>query len=325
MSIDAKILRALRAGNQGVSGAELAVQLGISRAAIWARIEELRTLGYEITASPHRGYCLVNTPETLLADDMLSRLGEEQMIGRDIRVFQETTSTNDVAEKLAQDGVKEGVVVFAETQARGRGRMGRNWHSTAGKGLWFSVLLRPRIVLAAASQLVIAAAVAVARGIARQTGSHPDIKWPNDLSIQGRKVAGILTELNADMDIIKHVVLGIGIDVNHTLQDFPSALREQAISLRMASGSKLNRADLAVAILRELDQVYARVHAGQFGQVAEEWAAHCVTLGRQVVIQMGTRTIRGRAEGLDEDGGLLVRTQHGRLECITSGNVTLEK
>src|SRR5256714_15186170 len=136
MSVDAEILKALRgAGDGAVSGAELSQQLRVSRAAVWARIEELRALGYDIEASPHLGYQLVSAPDVLHADDLLSRLGKTKVIGRDIRVFRETTSTNDIVDKLARDGVKEGVVVFAESQTKGRGRLGRKWLSPARKGL----------------------------------------------------------------------------------------------------------------------------------------------------------------------------------------------
>src|ERR1051326_8603369 len=136
MTVDAQILTALRSGGaNGVSGAELSQKLGISRAAVWARIEEMRGLGYEIEASPHSGYHLKSVPDVLHADDIMSLLGPRKVIGRDVRVFQETTSTNDVIEKLARDGAKEGVVVFAETQTKGRGRLGRQWVSPRGKGL----------------------------------------------------------------------------------------------------------------------------------------------------------------------------------------------
>ncbi len=162
MTIDTQILTALRtADTGGVSGAELSQRLGVSRAAVWARIEELRSLGYEIEASPHLGYRLLNAPDALHADDLLSRLGKTKVMGRDIRVFEETTSTNDIIEKLARDGVKEGVVVFAESQTKGRGRLGRKWISPARKGLWFSVLLRPAMRPAAVTQLTIAAATAL--------------------------------------------------------------------------------------------------------------------------------------------------------------------
>src|SRR6266567_3009104 len=142
MTLDVKILNALCAVEDGaISGAELSQELGVSRAAVWARIHELRSLGYDIEASPHRGYRLLSSPDLLHADDLISRLGKTKVIGRDIHVFQETTSTNDVIEKFARDGLKEGVVAFAESQTKGRGRLGRKWASPSRKGLWFSVLL----------------------------------------------------------------------------------------------------------------------------------------------------------------------------------------
>ncbi|HXG47853.1 MAG TPA: biotin--[acetyl-CoA-carboxylase] ligase [Methylomirabilota bacterium] len=325
MTVDAQILAALRqAGEGGVSGADLAQRLGISRAAIWAHIEELRALGFEIVASPHHGYRLLDTPDLLLADDLLARLEGRPVIGRDIRVFRETGSTNDVAEKLARDGAAEGVVVFAESQTRGRGRLGRTWLSPRGKGLWFSVLLRPDLRPQAATQLTVAAATALRRSIHAQTHLAATIKWPNDILIRGRKVAGVLTELSAELDHIKHIVLGIGIDVNVGAGEFPADLRKTATSLKQELGRPVSRADLAVAVLQELDRDYARVRNGQFEALADEWEGHCTTLGRRVSIQCGPRQIDGRAEALDEDGALLVRTEHGRVERIIGGDVTVE-
>jgi BirA family biotin operon repressor/biotin-[acetyl-CoA-carboxylase] ligase len=187
------------AGETGISGAALAKDLGVSRAAIWSRIEDLRKAGYDIEASPHHGYQLRSSPDRLHADDLLARLGPGKLIGRDIQVFQVTASTNDVVEKMARDSVREGIVVFAESQTRGRGRLGRQWISPSGKGLWFSVLPRPQLPPAAATQLTVVSAVAVARGIERHTGLKPEIKWPNDIVFGTRKVAGILLELGAEL------------------------------------------------------------------------------------------------------------------------------
>src|SRR5277367_2805098 len=185
MTTDAKILSALRADPDGASGAQLAEQLAVSRAAVWARIEELRRVGYDIEAGPHFGYRLVSAPDALHADDLLARLGPAKIIGRDIQVFEETTSTNDVIEKLAHDGVKEGVVVFAESQTKGRGRLGRKWISPAHKGLWFSILLRPDLRPQETTQLTVASATALRRAIESETGLQPEIKWPNDILIGG--------------------------------------------------------------------------------------------------------------------------------------------
>ncbi len=326
VTIDARILKILRAADDGsVSGTELSQELGVSRAAVWARIQELRSLGYDVEASPHLGYRLLSCPDVLHTDDLMSRLGQIRVIGRDIQVFEETTSTNDVIERLARDGVKEGVVVFAESQTKGRGRLGRKWVSPPRKGLWFSVLLRPDRRPQEITQLTVASATALRRAIQSHTGLKPEIKWPNDVLVRGKKVAGILTELSGELDHVRYVILGIGVDVNLTPGEFPPDLRKLATSLKVELGKSVSRAELAVAVLRELDQDYARIASGQFAAVADEWEEHCTTIGHEVVIRTGERQIRGRAESLGEDGALLLRTDHGHLERIVGGDLTLEK
>jgi BirA family transcriptional regulator, biotin operon repressor / biotin---[acetyl-CoA-carboxylase] ligase len=324
VTTDSEILSALRSASEGgVSGAELSHRLGITRAAIWARIEELRQIGYDIEATPHLGYRLVSSPDALHADDLLARLGRTKVIGRDIRVFQETTSTNDVVEKLARDKVKEGVVVFAESQSKGRGRLGRKWISPARKGLWFSILLRPDLRPQEVTQITVASGTALRRAIEANTGLKAQIKWPNDILIHGKKAAGILTELSAELDCVKHIILGIGVDVNLTAAEFPADLRKIATSLKIETGKPVSRADLAVAILRTLDEDYARVCTGKFESVAQEWEEHCGTIGHPVTIQVGERRMHGRAESLDDDGALLLRTEHGTLERVIGGDVTM--
>lgn len=318
-------MSALRAHPDGVSGAELAEQLAISRAAVWARIEELRHVGFEIEAGPHFGYRLVEEPDALLADDLFARLGATQVVGRDIQVFEQTTSTNDVVEKLARDGVKEGAVVFAESQTKGRGRLGRVWMSPSRQGLWFSVLLRPHLHPQETTQLTVISATALRRAIKNLTGLAAEIKWPNDVLLNGKKAAGILTEMSAELDRVRHVILGIGVDVNLEAAGFPPELRKLATSLRIESGAPVSRPELAVEILRELDADYARICAGKFSEVADEWEAACVTIGKNVTVHVGERQFRGRAESLDEDGALLIRTEHGHLERVIGGDVMLEK
>ena len=326
MSLEAQILQALRtAGSEAISGADLTKRLGATRAAVWDRIEALRRLGYDIEASPHQGYRLLSAPDALHPDDLGWRLPQNRRIGRDIRVFQQTTSTNDVIEKLARDGAAEGVVVFAESQTKGRGRLGRAWLSPEGKGLWFSVLLRPNLNPQAATWLTVASAVALRRAIDVHTGLKAEIKWPNDVLIAGKKVAGILTELSAELDRIKYVLVGIGVDVNLTAADFGPELREQATSLRVELGKPVVRVELAAMILRQLDGEYGRVLAGEFNLVADEWESHCTTLGQQLVVQLGARRVCGRAESLGEDGALILRTDHGHLERIVGGDVTVER
>jgi BirA family biotin operon repressor/biotin-[acetyl-CoA-carboxylase] ligase len=324
MTLDAAILGALRAA-PWVSGADLSHRLGVTRAAIWARIEELRNLGYEVEASPHSGYRLLGCPDRLHADDLTSRIGAVRVVGRDIRVFQETSSTSDILEKLARDGVREGMVVFAESQTRGRGRLGRQWVSPPGRGIWFSVLLRPVLRPQAATRLTVAAATALARALRREVPLRPEIKWPNDLMIHGRKVAGVLTELSGELDSVRHVILGIGINANLDREDLPPALHATATSLKLELGRSIDRASLAAALLQELDAAYACVTDDRFAILADEWSNQCTTLGRDVSVLSGNRRIIGRAESLDSEGALLVRTQFGRLERIVGGDVTLEK
>jgi BirA family biotin operon repressor/biotin-[acetyl-CoA-carboxylase] ligase len=201
--------------------------------------------------------------------------------------------------------------------------MGRAWHSPAGKGLWFTVLLRPDIPPQQATQLTVAAANALARAIKLQTGIVPEIKWPNDILIRGKKVCGILTEMSAELDYLKEVLLGIGMDVNLETADFPAPLRKIATSLQIEAGHAINRAELAVVILRELDRDYELIKNGRFEEIAEEWRERCSTLDRQVSIRVGNRAIRGRAESIDDDGALLVRGPHGHLERIVGGDVTI--
>jgi BirA family biotin operon repressor/biotin-[acetyl-CoA-carboxylase] ligase len=299
--------------------------LGVTRTAVWSRVEELRALGYEIEASPHSGYTLKSTPDLLHADDLMARLGATSVIGRDIRVFETTTSTNDVVEKLARDGVKEGAVVFAEAQTMGRGRLGRKWSSPPRKGLWFSVLLRPDLQPMEATRVTVAAAAALRASIESCTTVEARIKWPNDILVRGKKVAGILTEMSAELDHIRHVILGIGIDVNQLASDVPGDLSGRATSLRIETGRAWSRSELAVAVLRKMDENYREVQRGGFARIGEEWARHCSTLGERVVIRMGERTVRGTAESLDDAGALLVRTEHGRLERVVGGDVLLEK
>jgi BirA family biotin operon repressor/biotin-[acetyl-CoA-carboxylase] ligase len=197
--------------------------------------------------------------------------------------------------------------------------------SPAKKGLWFSVLLRPGLRPQETTQLTVASATALRRAIEAQTGLKPEIKWPNDILLGGKKTAGILTELSAELDQVKYVILGIGVDVNLGSGDFPAELRKIATSLKAELGRPVPRAELAVAILRELDEDYARITSGHFAAVADEWERYGATIGQDVVIRIGERQVRGHAESLGEDGALLLRTEHGHLERVVGGDVTFEK
>lgn len=357
MSLDAQLLAALRAADDGyITAPELSHRLGVARATVVRHIEELRSLGYDIQHQPSFGYRLAASPDILFAEDIQHRLGRT-MIGRHVLVYEKTASTNDLVEKLALDGAAEGVVVFAESQTRGRGRMGRSWASPRGKGLWFSTLLRPKLPLSSVARLAIAASVAIARAIHKQTGLAAGIKWPNDVFITGRKCAGILAEMRTELDAIKFVILGIGLDVNCDAGDFPPEVRKIATSLKIEmemdqntsavaavsdrrrgdatteiGGQRpplqdsINRGDLAVALLRELDRAY-RLASGDdgFDEIRREWGRLSSTLGKRVALQIGPHRLEGFAQALDEDGSLLVRCDNGRIEHVVSGDVMMEK
>ncbi len=323
MTIDSQILATLRNADSGVSGTDLCSKLGVSRTAIWAHIEALRKLGYDIAANPHTGYRLIASPQCLISSDLMARIGKPRIIGREIRVLKSTTSTNDEVEQMARNGEPEGMVVFAESQSKGRGRLGRKWSSPCGKGLWFSILVRPRMRPSEITQLTAATATAIVRSITQETGLKPKIKWPNDVMLGGKKVSGILTELHAELDQVKYAIIGIGIDVQQSLSDFSSELRHTATSLKIESGQNIGLPSLATSLLIELDNDYARIQNHDFDKLAEEWERHCKTIGKLVAIEIGPRKIRGRAEALDPNGALLIRTEHGRLEPITGGDVRI--
>lgn len=324
MKNDVEMLRALyQAGTDGISANSLAAKAGADRASIRARIQEWRRIGFQIEASPHFGYRLLETPHRLLGEDIAARIGPVKVVGRQIQVFQETSSTNEVALRLAVDGVAEGAVVFAEHQSRGRGRLGRAWFGSTGKSVLMSLILRPVLRPPEAARLTIIGAVAAARAVEKWTAVRPSIKWPNDLIVGEKKLAGILTEMRAETGQIHHLVLGIGLNVNQTKMDFPKELRQRCTSLRILTGQVWNRAAVAAALLKELDWGYQRMKEGRFAKIAAEWQSRCATLGRQVAVQFGESTIQGRAEAIDGDGALLLRTGSGLVKRIFGGDVLL--
>jgi BirA family biotin operon repressor/biotin-[acetyl-CoA-carboxylase] ligase len=287
---------------------------GLSSAEFNTEIAGLRRHGYEIESHPHHGYRLATAPDRLTAEDIQARLNTT-VIGSEILVFEETSSTNDVVARLAAGKKKVGLVVFAESQTKGRGRHGRVWVSPRGKGLWCSVFLRPELPAGAMSRITVAASVAVVRAVRELCSVDARIKWPNDVTIAGKKVAGILTELSAGV-----AVLGIGIDVNCRAEELP----EVATSLWVASGQKQDRGALAARVLMELDGLY-RLAVEDFELVAKEWAGLCTTLGRQIVVTMGHRRIEGCAQALDGDGALLLRKDNGQTERLLGGDLTVER
>lgn len=318
----ADLLKLLR-GAGVVSGELLSCELGVSRTAIWKQIVNLRSAGYRIDAIPSQGYCLATEPDLLNEFCVRDALGTACLIGRRVVYCGETGSTNADAFLLAEQGAEDGTVLLAERQLAGKGRLGRRWESPAGVNLYCSVVLRPELPPYEAPQLTFLSAVAVARAIKITTGLQPAIKWPNDLLMNGRKVAGLLNEMNAETDRVGFVILGIGVNLNMRADQFPPDLRTPATSLMLETGSPIARQTFVVHLLRELDQEYRRFQQEGFGPVREEWASYCNAFGREVQVAVGSHVLQGPFMGIDHDGALLMKLPDGRVERILSGDVTV--
>jgi len=318
----ATILRLFReAGSGFVSGELISRELRVWRTAVWKHINGLRDSGYIIEAIPSRGYHLLSSPDILSLDEVREKLSTTR-IGRQLVCLPETASTNADAFHLAEAGAEEGTVVIADAQSGGKGRRGRIWSSPAGVNLYCSVVLRPAIMPHEAPQLTFLSAVAVARAIEQATALKPEIKWPNDVLIEGRKVAGLLNEMSAETDGINFVILGIGVNLNMTLAQFPADVRTPATSLLIEKGLPVNRAQFAATMLGELDRLYTDFFQHGFGPVRDEWQQRCNASGREVVVsEAGIETVRGMFHGIDGDGALLVRFTDGMVERILSGDV----
>ena len=316
-SLDAALLRALRGSTIHTPPTELAAQIGSTRAGVAALVDELREAGFEFDERPGLGYRLTGTPDRLIAADLDSRLGNCALV-REIVIFEETDSTNDQAAKLGRSGAASGLAIFAEKQNAGRGRFGRRWESASHLGLWFSLLLRPTFPQEHWPRLTTWAAVSIASAIERATGVSAGIKWPNDIFVDGRKIAGVLIETAQD----HFAVVGIGLNANHAREDFPENLAAIATSLLVATGRAIDRAALAAAILRELDARYADLER-RFDQLVAEASRRSVLLGRWVEVCAADSVIEGVAENLDASGQLLLRQSDGTLATLSAGEVSI--
>lgn len=314
------VLAALRATQGDLSGEELSRRLGVSRAAIWKAVNALRQDGYHIQGQSARGYRLIDCPDLLNAEELRS---PDRIIGCEVICLDSIDSTNDECKRRAMSGAPVGLAVTADTQTGGKGRRGRSFQSLAGKGLYLSVLLRPQVPLEAVSQLTAWTAVAVCRAIEQVSDIHPDIKWPNDILADGKKLCGILTELGleAETGVLIYVVVGMGTNVSQTREDFGPELEGIATSLSLL-GAHVQRRILAQALLRELDSMNAAFPLNREGYLAE-YRRRCVTLGKEIRLVEPTREREATALDIDPDFALRVRLSDGREERITSGEVSI--
>jgi len=317
-SLQDPVLGALRESAEPVSGEALAGRLGLSRAAVWKRINRLKALGYAIQGSPRRGYRLLGLPDKLLPQEIASGL-QARLLKGPIHYFDTLPSTNDLAKELGARGAPEGTLVVAEGQSRGRGRLGREWNSPPGVGLYVSVLLRPPLPPADLPQITLTAGVAVVRALRQAGGVTAGIKWPNDLVLAGKKLGGILTEMETESDRISHLVVGLGLNVNN--RQFPAELADLATSLALTTGRTFSRLRILQVWLEELESLYQRFLAREFAAILEEWKDYTVTLGRAVRVRQGAVEICGQALEVAADGALLVRTRSGEVVRVISGEI----
>ncbi|MCF6095953.1 biotin--[acetyl-CoA-carboxylase] ligase [Thermovorax subterraneus] len=305
-----------------VSGEEISEKFGVSRTAIWKQVNHLRKLGYEIDSVPRVGYCLKKSPDLLLPEEIIQNSCLE-FLARKIYYYPSIGSTNDEAKKLAQNGAPHGTLVIAEEQTGGKGRLGRRWVSPPREGIWLSIILRPSMEPYEAPRITITCAVAAAKAIRKVTGIDCRIKWPNDLLVEGKKVAGILTEMSADMDSINFVVVGIGINVNNA--DFPDEIKETATSLKLAYGKNVDRLKILTEFLLQFEELYRVLEERNFEKILEEWRKLSCNLGRRVRIIGKNFELEGIALDVDSDGALLIKTDGGKVERVLSADVSLRE
>ena len=315
--MDKQELLALLRREAYVSGAELGRRLGVSRAAVSKAVAALKKEGYEIDSVPNRGHRLVAEPDRLELAAIRSALGGHPWAGT-VEVLETVDSTNNYLKNRAAAGAPHGTVAIAECQTGGRGRLGRRFDSAAGAGVYLSVLLRPACPPQALMTLTAQAAVATRRAIRTVTGAETGIKWVNDLVLNGRKLCGILTELSieAESGLVSYAVVGVGVNCNRAVADFPPELRDTVGSLRSETGTRVDRNALAAAMIRELSALPAL-------DWREEYRSACVNLGREVQILAPGRPPRtGKALDVGPDAELIVQTETG-TEAVQSGEVSV--
>jgi BirA family biotin operon repressor/biotin-[acetyl-CoA-carboxylase] ligase len=307
-----------------VSGTKIADEIGTSRSEVWRLIQQLRGLGVDVAGHPATGYQLRAVPDLLLPEMLASSLkGTIFGAAKHIHHYYRIGSTNVEAMRAAAEGAPEGSVFLAEEQLAGRGRGANTWHSARSTGIYCSAILRPPMPPSDALALSLAAGLAVRAAVSEVTAKlHPDLKWPNDLLLGGKKFCGILIEMNAEATRVRHVVVGIGVNVNQV--KFPAELREIATSLRIETGTEWSRVELCTALLKSLDREYRGLAEGAVArdEVVRRFEQSSSSVrGTKVNIE-DDASLSGVTEGLDERGFLRIRTPQG-LRTVLSGTVRI--
>ncbi len=324
MTVREAVLMAIREGQgQWVSGEALSQSLNVTRTTIWKQIKTLQTEGYAIETSPKKGYRLSALPDILSSYEVQVGLQTKVFGLEHYLYFQEIDSTNNYAKHLAAQGYPEGTLVIAERQTAGRGRRGRQWHSEPGQGIFMSLILRPALPVRELSRITMFIALAIVETL-NEIGIKSGIKWPNDVLINGRKIAGILTEAVTDMDSIEYVVIGIGLNVNMLSQDFPEEFRAVATSVRVETGRLIPRVELLRGLLLNLENSYEQLTAGGFSEILEKVRNLSLVIGHDIQIDNVNGITAGRAIDIDNNGFLMVRDSRGNIHHVMSGEILLK-
>ncbi|OLP65013.1 Bifunctional ligase/repressor BirA [Bacillus pumilus] len=305
-----------------VSSQQICNELGCSRTAVWKHIEDLRKEGYGVEAVRRKGYRLLHKPDKISEDEILFGLSTE-VFGRRIYFQEEVTSTQLIAHDLVNEGVPHGTLVVSDHQTKGRGRLQRVWHSPNGTGIWMSLIVRPEIPLYQAPQMTLLASVAITEAIKQQTGLSPSIKWPNDIMLNGKKVVGILTELKAESDQVHAVIIGSGINVNQTADDFPDELKDVATSMRIELGEKVDRAALIQSIMYHFETRYDEYLKHGFQPIKQLWETYTMTIGKRIIARTVNGQYTGKALGMNDEGVLLLETSDG-IQKIYSADIEIQ-
>lgn len=325
-SIKDDIIKAfILANGEAVSGQQLADKLDISRTAIWKHIQTLQEDGYVFETVKKKGYCLKSMPNTLTVGEVQTYL-ESERFGHTMYVYDAVDSTQIVAHDLAKNGAPDGTVVIAEEQLAGKGRMARQWESAKGKGIWMTIIVRPDVLPHMAAQFTLVVAVAVTNAMkSLYKNFEPQIKWPNDILIDGKKCTGILTEMIAETDRVQALLIGIGINANHNASDFSEELQSIATSLCIEEGEAINRSALIAKILFYLE-MYADLYVKNgFAPIKEMWEKASCTIGQRVEVTTLREKFEGIASGINDDGVLQVELATGEIRPIYSGDIKIIK